>query len=370
MQEYRIGRLKGRFVVSTYDDAGNRTNRYRLNARNKSEAEREAPGVVAALANPVGKTVREIWDAFKVDRAGRAVIATMVHTWKALESRFGDMAGDAITVENCRAHTVARRKAGIKDGTISTELGHLRMVLLWHEKRTKDFRASYIERPAPPRRKEIHLTRDQCRRLIDAATMPHIRLYIMLALATGGRNEALLDLTWDRLDFERGLIDLRNPTINRPHKGRAVVPMNRTIRAALTEARDGSLSEYVIEWAGQRIKSVKKGIKATALAAGIKTISVSPHIFRHSAAVHMAEAGVSMEVIAQFLGHEDVTVTRKVYARFSPTYLKQAAAVLEYDDLGASGFNEPEEHYSNLLQVIEKMVGATGIEPVTPTMSR
>jgi len=200
--------------------------------------------------------------------------------------------------------------------------------------------------------------------------MPHIRLYIMLALATGGRNEALLDLTWDRLDFERGLIDLRNPTINRPHKGRAVVPMNRTIRAALTEARDGSLSEYVIEWAGQRIKSVKKGIKATALAAGIKTISVSPHIFRHSAAVHMAEAGVSMEVIAQYLGHEDVNVTRKVYARFSPTYLKQAAAVLEYDDLGASRFNEPEEHYSNLLQVIEKMVGATGIEPVTPTMSR
>ena len=58
MQEYRIGRLKGRFVVSTYDDTGNRTNRYRLNARNKSDAEREAPGVVAALANPAGKTVR------------------------------------------------------------------------------------------------------------------------------------------------------------------------------------------------------------------------------------------------------------------------------------------------------------------------
>ena len=84
----------------------------------------------------------------------------------------------------------------------------------------------------------------------------------------------------------------------------------------------------------------------------------------------MAEAGVSMEVIAQYLGHEDVNVTRKVYARFSPTYLKQAAAVLEYDDLGTFRFNEPEGHYSNPLQVIEKMVGATGIEPVTPTMSR
>ena len=70
----------------------------------------------------------------------------------------------------------------------------------------------------------------------------------------------------------------------------------------------------------------------------------------------MAEAGLSMEVIAQYLGHEDVNVTRKVYARFSPTYLKQAASVLEYDDLRTSRFNEPEEHYSNPMQVIEKMV--------------
>ena len=35
--------------------------------------------------------------------------------------------------------------------------------------------------------------------------------------------------------------------------------------------------------------------KSVARAAGIKTVSVSPHVFRHSAAVHMAEAGLSMD---------------------------------------------------------------------------
>ena len=35
-------------------------------------------------------------------------------------------------------------------------------------------------------------------------------------------------------------------------------------------------------------------------------MSVSPHLFRHSAAVHMAEAGIDMDTIAQYLGHEDV----------------------------------------------------------------
>ena len=40
-----------------------------------------------------------------------------------------------------------------------------------------------------------------------------------------------------------------------------------------------------------------------------------------------------MEVIAQYLGHSDIEVTRRVYARFSPTYLRAAAKALEYDDL-------------------------------------
>jgi site-specific recombinase XerD len=62
---------------------------------------------------------------------------------------------------------------------------------------------------------------------------------------------------------------------------------------------------------------------------------VSPHVLRHSAAVHMAEDDVSMEKIAQFLGHSNVNTTRKIYARFSPSYLKDAAAALEFDDFGS-----------------------------------
>jgi integrase len=331
--EYRIGRLKGRFVVSVYNDAGARTHRYRLDATNARAAEIEAPGIVAELTRPRGQTVKALWDGFVIDRAGRAIITTMVHTWKAIGPRFGAKDADAVTTEDCRAHIKARREAGIKDGTIATELGHLRMVLRWAEKRGTIKRAPAIERPTPPKRKDIHLSRRECRDLIAKASAPHIKLYIVLALATGARNAALLDLTWSRCDFDAGLIDLRDPTLTRPHKGRAIVPMNRTARAALAEAKEGALSEFVIEWAAGRVGSVKRGLKSTARAAGINK-PVSPHIFRHSTAVHMAEAGIPMEEIAQFLGHDDVNVTREVYARFSPDYLRKAASVLEYDDLG------------------------------------
>lgn len=43
----------------------------------------------------------------------------------------------------------------------------------------------------------------------------------------------------------------------------------------------------------------------------------------------MAEAGVPMEEIAQYLGHTNPAITRSTYARFSPEFLRKAANALE-----------------------------------------
>ena len=76
------------------------------------------------------------------------------HTWKALAPLFAPLPAHAITVEHCKQHAARRRDAGIKDGTIHTELGHLRMVLLWAEKNGHIERAPYIERPGKPKPSE------------------------------------------------------------------------------------------------------------------------------------------------------------------------------------------------------------------------
>jgi integrase len=141
--------------------------------------------------------------------------------------------------------------------------------------------------------------------------------------------------------------------------------MTDALRGALTEARRGALTEFVIEWAGKPVASVKRGIKAAGLRAKIG--KATPHMLRHSAAVRMAEDGVPMEEIAQYLGHTNVNVTRRIYARFSADYLRNAARALELDDLGPL---RPKGHFAKRRQRIDFMVGATGIEPVTPTMSR
>ncbi len=77
-----------------------------------------------------------------------------------------------------------------------------------------------------------------------------------------------------------------------------------------------------------------------------------------------------MEEIQQFLGHSDINVTRKIYARFSPSYLREAAEALEIDDLGTMYRRELPKPVDQPLISLRNLVGATGIEPVTPTMSR
>jgi integrase len=85
--------------------------------------------------------------------------------------------------------------------------------------------------------------------------MPHIKLFVVLTITTGGRTAAILELTWDRIDFEAGTIDLRtrevvDPLTKKVRKGRAIVPMSNEARAMLQDARQGALTNYVIEWSG------------------------------------------------------------------------------------------------------------------------
>jgi integrase len=105
--------------------------------------------------------------------------------------------------------------------------------------------------------------------------------------------------------------------------------MTPSLRAALLEAKRGSLSDYVVEWAGGPVRSIRKGFKAAAIDAGLH--DVSPHVLRHTAAVHMAEAGIPMDEIAQYLGHSDTRITASTYARYSPEHLRKAASALDFD---------------------------------------
>jgi len=58
---------------------------------------------------------------------------------------------------------------------------------------------------------------------------------------------------------------------------------------------------------------------------------VSPHIFRHTAAVHLLEAGVEVNVIRGWLGHADLTTTNR-YAEINTKAKEAALRALEPPD--------------------------------------
>lgn len=323
--EWTITKLRGKLALTFYQD-GKRC-RHTLGTDDPREAHLIAPAVYAELNKPKGGKVADVWSAYIADKAGKAIIPTMTYTWKAMKERFGDRDGDSITLADCRAHTAARRAAGISDGTIHTELGHLRTVLVWAERHKFIDRAPAIERPQKPEPKDRFLTREEAQRVLACAKTPHLKTAIHLMLGTAARVTAILELKWERVDFERRLIYLRDPEDKVKRKGRAVVPINNTLLMALRDAKAGAMTDYVVEWAGEPVKSLKRGIATAAREA--KVSGVSAHVFRHTAAVWMAEAGVAMEEISQYLGHSNVSITRNVYARYSPDYLRNAASALE-----------------------------------------
>ncbi len=328
MPDISIGRFRGGYCV--YWREGGKRKRYQLEARTRAEAEPEAIDVYRR--ETLGQrrersTVSDIWEAYREDLGEKPTAKTMGYTGKAVLEHFGSFRPDQISTALCRAYVVKREAADKSQGTIHTELGHLRSAMRFAVKERIIDRAPEIERPAKPTPKERYLEKEEVSALINSASSPHIALAIHLLFATAGRVGAILDLTWDRVDFQRGIVNLRLDDA-KTRKGRAIVPMNSGIRAALQTAHDAALSDYVIEYAGGKVKNIRKGFEAACRRAELEDVTL--HTIRHSSAVAMVSNGVPLEKVAQYLGHSNVAITYQTYARFAPDHLQDAAEILDF----------------------------------------
>lgn len=313
----RLKLYRGKWCVVTRE--GGTTRRRSLRTSDRAEAERRLADI---RKKPTGDTVGEIMTAYLADKKETARgYQGMESGWRAARCSFENLRPDQIDRTLCRRYAAARLKAGVSNGTVIKELGVVRAGVRWAGKSAS---AAFALPSAPPPR-DRYLTKAEVDRLIASAELPHVKLFILLAWSTAGRHSAILDLTWDRVDFDRGRIRLADGQSGQ--KGRAILPMTPRLRDALLEAHKARETEYVVEWGGERVKSIKRAFATACRKAGIE--DCSPHVIRHSAAVAMAEDGVPMEQIAQYLGHTNPAVTYRVYARFSPDFLRRATRALE-----------------------------------------
>lgn len=318
MPEYTLTRHRGKFALSFRE--GDKRVRISTGTADRGLAEARAGQIWSARTAPPSERIADLWPRYVKDRIGDGARADRFKAhWTALEPHFGHRIGTAITRDDCRAFAEARKAKGYSPSTIKTDLELLRACLRWRY--GEEAPPIWIAPASKPR--DTWLTKEQARQLVDAATTPHIKLFLILGLTTGARAGAILDLTWDRVDFAHGTIDFRPSGRNQTNKRRTEVPMNPIAISALEEAFPARLTDNVIEYGGKPVASVKKALERLSERTGIK---FSPHVLRHTCAVWLAQEDVPMQKIAQYLGHTSTRVTEQVYARYSPSFMRDASA--------------------------------------------
>lgn len=232
--------------------------------------------------------------------------------WKHLEPHFGSRRPAEITAE-MEAKYIRSRNAA--PSTIRYELSCLRAS--WnHAVRKRILRAEDLPvlEPLPPASapRDRWLTDDEIDRLFAALDRadPRTGLFLWLGLHTAARRNAILELAWDQVDLDVGVIHYLRPGAQQTRKRRASVPISAALRPVLEDAKARATSRYVVG-------PMKINEALARLGKRAKVPGLTPHVLRHTAATIMARNGVSLWVIAQVLGNT-VEQVEKVYAKWSP----------------------------------------------------
>jgi integrase len=170
------------------------------------------------------------------------------------------------------------------------------------------------------------LTEEEAVRLLDACSEsrnPYLPAIVTVALHTGLRKGEILGLTWDRVDFSRGVV-----RVTRTKNGRSrEIPMDQDVYEALS----GLKGRQDIGLVFARQDGGAWGQIRTAFAVALRRAGIEDfrfHDLRHTAASHWTMRGASLKEVQELLGHQSITMTMR-YAHLSPERLRTAVARLE-----------------------------------------
>lgn len=273
------------------------------------------------------KNMRILWDA------------NLAPVFGAMKAQDVNMPITVDGVQRTMAHKYAkdRQLAGMRRATIYHELNILKTGMKWAAapgRRLIDETKVWLPRRSEPR--DSQLTWEEIFRVYaECQVWPHLKIFMLLDMTTAQRKTAILELEWSRVNFERRQIDFRK---NRDQddildtggrKGRSIVDMGDLVFKELSEAKLFAQTPYIVEYRGERVMDVKKGLKAAFVRAGITKAFAGAHAIRKSIAGLLADAGEEMRKIQKLLGHHDIATTDRIYASHSRGYLMQAVGLLE-----------------------------------------
>jgi len=314
----------------------------------RREAERALAAYIASKDTVTGSrradqiTITEVLDIYgrehavttaAPERIGYA-IDSLLAFWGALT--IADVKG-----ETCRRYAksrVRRFKDGttqpIADGTLRRELNVLQAAINYCHKEGYLLTAATVTLPTKPPSRDRWLTRDEAAALIWAAYRSargkHLARFILIALYTGTRKEAILglgfnpSLTGGWIDVDKGVMYRRGARERETNKRRKPVRLTRRLLAHCRRWQAMG-ANWAVEVDGQRIGDVKTAFAAARATAGLP--DVSPHILKHTAITWAMQWGLTVEDASDYFDTSAETI-RKTYYHHSPHYQDRALDIL------------------------------------------
>ena len=148
----------------------------------------------------------------------------------------------------------------------------------------------------------------------------HLKPMVKIAIGTGMRQGEQLSLTWDRVDFSRGVLIV---TKTKSGKDREI-PMNPEVFEILRAMREKSTGKgyvFVSSKTGTRVKEVKTAFVTALREAKIEGLVW--HDLRATFGTRLGEAGFDAFTIAALMGHSDIHTTAR-YVRATERNKREA----------------------------------------------
>jgi len=250
-------------------------------------------------------------------------MAKAAHNISNLKAFWAAKKAADVTAANCKEFAAGRpRVAGRRD------LEVLRAALLyWHKHYGPLDKVPLVVLPDKPPPRERVLSRAETKRLRKAAMkQPHLYRFIILGLRTGSRTGVLLNLKWDWIDLEAGIMRRRAPGEIESNKRTPPVRLARSVVRLLRlwKRKDGGKFDTVIHYEGQPVKKLRRSWGTACLEA--KIVGASPHTLRHTRATRLMEEGIDLWEASGSLGMS-VRTLETVYGKHNPAYQSKAAEV-------------------------------------------
>ena len=254
---------------------------------------------------------------------GQLAPATVAGYGRQLQN-FAEKAGDkhlhTITVADCERYFSKRLKE-VRPATANSDLRCLKAAF------ERALKRGYLKvnpwkqiRPVREPERELRvLSTEEVGKLIDACPTLQWKAFVFTALTTGLRSGELCWLEWDDIDFDAGILTVRNKDEHRTKSARnralALVPSALEVLGRLRLKKAGRWVFQTRE--GNRFGSnYRRDFNEIVTKAGIKRCTV--HDLRRTFISHLAMAGVNEAVVQKLAGHASIETTLKHYTRILP----------------------------------------------------